>query len=215
MSDITIIATCYGDYWDTFHAQWERSIAGLNPAPAEVILVSDVPRPVPDGVRNMVIGPAHMTDYWMVGALAAETEWVSLSGFDDVWLPDAMVPFATDADVYGFPVILTGLMSGLFAYRGGYDDILDVAHNPMLGDFFYRRALLEEIPLRRVGYMDWHHFAEMRYFGRTFDAGGPPRAYKTRHPQAISLVNDPTFQHEIDDFKVRLRAGLIQKGVAE
>jgi hypothetical protein len=214
MSDITVIATCYGDYWDTFHEQWEQSIAGLDPAPAEIILVSDIERPVPEGVRNIAIGPAHMTDYWMVGALAASTEWVSLSGFDDVWMPDAMTPFETDADVYGFPVIMTGLMSGVFAYGGGYESILEVGHNPMLGDFFYRRSLLEEIPLRRMGYMDWAHFSEMRYFGRTFDAGGPPRAYKTRHPQAISLVNRPDFQHEIDDFKARLRAGLIQMGVA-
>jgi hypothetical protein len=59
MSDITIIATCYGDYWDTFHEQWEASIAALDPAPARVILVSDVPREVPPGVDNIVIGPAH------------------------------------------------------------------------------------------------------------------------------------------------------------
>lgn len=214
MSDITVIATCYGTYWDTFHAQWEASIARLDPAPAEIILVSDVPRPVPDGVRNIAIGAAHMTDYWMVGAMASSTTWVSLSGFDDVWLPDAMTPFDTDADVYGFPVIMTGLVSGMFAYAGGYESILDVAHNPMLGDFFYRRDLLEVMPLRRMGYMDWAHFAEMRYFGRTFDAGGPPRAYKTRHPQAISLVNDPGFQREIDDFKARLLAGQIEMGVA-
>lgn len=214
MSDITVIATCYGDYWDLFGEQWQASIARLNPAPAEIILVSDVPRPVPDDVRNIVIGPAHMADYWNVGAMAATTEWVSLSGFDDVWLPDAMEPFQTEADVYGFPVVMTGLMAGRFAYAGGYESILEVAHNPMLGDFFYRRALLEEIPLRRIGYMDWAHFAEMRYFGRTFDAGGPPRAYKTRHPQAFSLVNDPTCQREIDDFKARLVAGLIEKGVA-
>ena len=211
---ITVVATCYGDYWDTFHEQWEASIAALDPQPAEVILVSDVPRPVPEGVRNIAIGEAHMTDYWMVGALAAETEWVSLSGFDDVWLTDAMTPFTTDADVYGFPVIMTGLMSGLFAYQGGYEDILHVAHNPMLGDFFYRRDLLERVTLRRMGYMDWAHFSEMRYFGYRVDAGGPPRAFKTRHPQAISLVNRPDFQQEIDAFKVRLLAGLIEEGVA-
>lgn len=214
MSDITVIATCYGTYWDTFHEQWEASIAALDPAPARIILVSDVPRQVPAGVDNIVIGPAHMTDYWMVGAMAASTEWVSLSGFDDVWLPDAMTPFDTDADVYGFPVIMTGLGSGVFAYSGGYEDILRVQHNPMLGDFFYRRSLLEDIPMRRVGYMDWVHFAEMRYFGRTFDAGGPPRAYKTRHPQAISLVHNPAFQWEVDDFKARLLAGQIEMGVA-
>lgn len=215
MSDITVIATCYGDYWDTFHEQWEASIAALDPAPARIILVSDVPREVPPGVDNIVIGPAHMTDYWMVGALAATTTWVSLSGFDDVWMPDAMTPFTTDADVYGFPVIMTGLGSGIFAYQGGYESILDVMHNPMLGDFFYRRDLLERLPLRRMGYMDWAHFAEMRYFGYRFDAGGPVRAYKTRHPQAISLVNRPDFQHEIDSFKARLLAGLITEGVPE
>lgn len=214
MSDITIIATCYGDYWDTFGEQWKASIAALDPQAAEVILVSDIPRPVPDGVRNIAIGEAHMTDYWMVGAMAAQTEWASLSGFDDVWMPDAMTPFNTDADVYGFPVVMTGMMSGLFAYAGGYEDILHVPHNPMLGDFFYRRSLLEDIPMRRVGYMDWCHFAEMRYFGRTFDAGGPPRAYKTRHPQAISLVHNPAFQWEVDDFKARLLAGQIEMGVA-
>ena len=213
MSGITVIATCYGDYWDTFNEQWQASIAALDPAPAAVILVSDVMHPLV-GINNIVIGQRHMTDYWMTGVKYADTEWVSLSGFDDVWLPDAMTPFETTADVYGFPVIMTGLGSGLFAYGGGYESICTVGHNPMLGDFFYRREFLQRLPLRRMGYMDWAHFAEMRHFGYTFDAGGPPRAYKTRHPQAISLVNRPDFQHEIDDFKARLNAGLIQEGVA-
>lgn len=213
LSGITVVATCYGDYWDTFGDQWQASIAALDPPPAEVILVSDVPHDV-DGVWNIVIGPAHMADYWMVGALASQTEWVSLSGFDDVWATDAMTPFETTADVYGFPVMMTGLRSGLFAYTGGYETICHVGYNPMLGDFFYRRDLLERLPLRRMGYMDWAHFAEMSHFGYRFDAGGPVRAYKTRHPAAFSLVNDPDCQREIDEFKVRLNAGLIEEGVA-
>jgi hypothetical protein len=214
MSDITVVATCYGDYWEKFSARWLASIATLDPAPAEIILVSDVPHTVP-GVRNIVIGPAHMADYWNVGAWAADTTWVSLSGFDDVWMPDAMTPFDTTADVYGFPVMMAGLMSGPFAYGGGFDSIRHVGHNPMLGDFFYRTDLLLRMPLRQIGYMDWAHFCEMQYFGRTFDAGGPIRATKMRHPAAFSLVNDPTCQRELDAFKVRLNAGLITEGVPE
>jgi len=214
LSDITVVATCYGDYWETFHESWRSAIVALDPAPAQVILVTDVPRPVP-GVTNIVIGDAHMADYWMVGALAADTTWVALSGFDDVWETDAMAPFDTDADVYGFPVRMSGLMSGPFAYTGGFETICHVGYNPMLGDFFYRRDLLERLPLRRIGYMDWAHFAEMSHFGYRFDAGGPVRASKLRHPAAFSLVNDPTCQREIDDFKARLNAGLIDEGVPE
>jgi hypothetical protein len=106
-------------------------------------------------------------------------------------------------------------MSGLFAYTGGFESICTLSHNPMVGDAFHRRALLEEMPLRRIGYADWAHYCEMSHFGRTFDHGGPPRAAKVRHPGAFSLVNDPDCQRELDAFKARLNAGLISEGVPE
>ena len=204
--DMTIVTACYGQYWDQFSQAWEQSIVMLDPRPAEIVLVTDVPRSI-QRVRNIVIGQAHMADYFNAGAKAAETEWVVVAGFDDIWLPHAMSSFQTDADAYGYPMILTGIRQGLFGYSGGFESILNVSHNPMLGGFFHRRKLLKEIPFRRFGWYDWAHFAEMRYLGRTFDAGQEPRSLMVRHDKAHSLVGNAAYQREIDDFKAQLRAG--------
>ena len=209
--DITVVSVCYGDYWDKFSDAWIEAISMLDPAPAEVILVSDVPRDIA-GVRNLVMQQDHMADYFNAAAMAAGTEWVLAMGFDDLLMPEAMSSFATDADAYGYPMMMTGAMQGFFGYSGGFESILDVSHNPMLGGCIHRRRLLEEIPWRRFGWFDWAHFAEMRYFDRTFDSGEMPRAFMVRHDRAHSLRGDSSYQHEMDHFKAQLRSGLIEIG---
>ena len=205
-SNVTCISVAYGDYWDLFAEQWINSIKQLDPAAADVILVTDVPRNIV-GIRNISIGDGHMADYFNAAVAEVDTPWLVMSGFDDIWLPQAMKPFDTNADAYGYPMLRTGLLNGLFGYSGGYESILEVTHNPMLGGVFHRTALMREMPFRRMGWFDWAHYAEMRAKGKSYMASDEPRAIQVRHQRAHSIEANAAYQEEIERFKAQLRAG--------
>lgn len=211
---IAVVATCYGDYWERFSERWLASIEALDPRPAQVILVTDVLRPLA-GIDNIVIGSRHMSDYWNVGVKYASAEWVALSGFDDEWLPDAMEPFDTDAGVYSYPTILAGEREGVWRYGGGYDAITTDGDNPMVGGYFHRREVLERFPLRRLAYSDWAQFCELSRAGVRIEFSNRPRHIFHRHPSAFSLTGDSDHLAEIATFKARLNAGLIEEGAPE
>lgn len=205
VSPVTCISVVYGDYWDLFSDGWIASIRALDPAPAEVILATDVPRRI-DGVRTITIGQAHMADYYNATVAEAKTDWIFGGGFDDPWLPHAMMPVDTEADAYGYPMFRTGLINDTFSYKGGYDNIINLNHNPMEGGWFYRTELLREIPFPRVGLLDYAHFLYMRAAAKTIDAGGPPRSTMPRHERAHSMYHNAEHEAEIADIKAALRA---------
>ncbi len=212
---LSVVSICYGDdYWDRFSDAWFDSIRATDPRPDAVFLVTDVRRPVPAWVSN-VVAPGHMAEMWNAGIAHVDTEWCWPCGFDDVFLPAAFEPIVSDADAVFFPHELGGDASGRIGYLGGYEILPTLDTNPMCGGAIHRTALLREIPLRSVGYCDWVHFSEMSHFGKSIEFRDEPRLIFVRHDDAFSVLpNYPLIQQSLD-FNARLRAGLVEMGVPE
>lgn len=212
---LCIMSMAYGDYWDIWHKQWIENLEATDPKPDRVLLISDTKKDVPSWVENIAIGSKEMYQYANVGVMLADTEWISWHGLDDMYLPDAFLPFDESGDVYGYPHIMQGLRDGLAQYVGGYETMYDLPHNPMLGGFFHRRLTLLEIPYRRYGYMDEVQFCEMSWFKKKAVFGDKPRSIWYRHDRAHAMWHNDQHRNEANEFKQRLISGAIEKGVPE
>jgi len=213
--NVTTITSCYNDYWDLFGAQWLNTVAACDPQPVQVILVTDAPRDAPDWVTQIPCDDRHMGMMLNEGVKHVTTEWVHHHGVDDLLIEDAYTDVETDADVIAFPHLLGGTQQGLAQYQGGYETMWQLPHNPMLGGFFHRTRLLQEIPYRRFGWCDEANFCELAWFGKTLHVTDRPRSVWVRHDRAHAMFGNPAYTEEMNGFKGRLAAGLIQKGVPE
>lgn len=215
--DIAIVTSCYGDggYWDLFGDQWLSTVAACDPQPSQVILVTDTPWHVPSWVTQVPFHDRHMGMMLNEGVRHVTAEWVHHHGIDDLLMVDSYADIDTTADVISYPHIYGGMMSGIAQYRGGFETMWQVPNNPMLGGFFHRTQVLRDIPYRRYGWCDEAHFCEMAYFGKTLHVTERPRSVWVRHPAAHSINGNQAYQDDVNGFKARLAAGLIEMGVSE
>lgn len=213
--NIATVTSCYNDYWDLFGAQWLATVAACDPQPVQVILVTDAPRDAPDWVTQISCEDRHMGMMLNEGVKHVTTEWVHHHGIDDLLAEDAYTDVETAADVISFPHLYGGGMSGLAQYQGGFETMWQMRNNPMLGGFFHRTQVLRDIPYRRYGWCDEAHFCEMSYFHKSLHVTDRPRSIWIRHPRAHSISSNAAYQDEVNAFKGRLAAGLIQMGVPE
>ena len=205
----------YVSYWDDWGSRWLENLESLSTKPDRIMLLSDEKKDVPSWVENIAIGRRHMSQYVNIGAQLAETEWVCWQGLDDLYLDNAFLPFDESGDVYSYPLLLAGMMQGIFQYSGGYEQMYNLGHNPMLGGFFHRRSLVLEIPYRRYGWLDQIQFIEMSWFGKKVVFSDVPRGIFYRHANAHSIAGNPLFEEEAQQFREKITSGQIEKGVPE
>jgi hypothetical protein len=213
MTNLTILSVVWGDYFERFGEEWVGTLEGAGCD--QVVLVSDKRVSVPSFVKLIVKDFENPADFYHAGHRAVETEWLTTFGLDDLLLPGATLSVDSNADVYGWPSEFRGLKSGLAAYEGGYENIMDLSYNPMLGNWAYRNELWQEIPFRDYLYLDEVHFCELSYFGKTVEYSSVPRTTWLRHDDAVSMHPNEEATEQVRRFKAKLRAGQIQKGVPE
>lgn len=213
MTNIGIVSIAYGDYFERYGQQWINTLEEADCK--QVILVSDTRVSVPSFVKLIVKECDSMALYFRTGHEFLETAWVFNLGLDDLLLPGALDPIESDADVYGWPAEYRGLRSGSATYGGGFENMPNLDWNPMVGGWAYRSDLLREIPFRDYLYFDEVHFCELSYFGKTIEYSTRPRSTWLRHEGAHSMYANRQASEEVRQFRARLRAGLIEKGVPE
>ena len=212
---LCIMTMAYGDYWSEWSKQWLDNLESVDPKPDHVMLLSDEKKNVPNWIENIVLGRRHMSQYANVAAQISEQDWICWHGLDDMFLPDAFLPFDESGDVYAYPHLLGGIREGIAQYVGGYETMYSLPYNPMLGGFFHRRSTVLEIPYRKYGYMDEVQFCEMAWFKKTVVFSEKPRSIWYRHDKAHAMWHNDLFRDEANDFKQKLMAGLIERGVPE
>jgi len=211
--NLTVCSAVYGNFFDRFG---DHFISMLEEANCEqAILVSDKQVPVPSFIKLVVRDFVNLADLLNAVPDVLETDWALWMGFDDRVLPTGLSDIHSEADIYGWPHIMTGLRSGLSGYSGDYENTWKLGHNPMAGGFAYRKELLQEIPFRDYIYLDWIHFCETSYFGKTFEFSPEPRTEWVRREDSLALGANREAHSEVYEFQYKLSQGTIQKGVPE
>lgn len=211
--NVTVLSAVHGDWWERFGQDFVETLEGADCDSA--VLVSDRKVPVPKFI-NLIVKPFERhCDFLNTANEALETTWGLWLGFDDKLLPDALTPIQSDADIYGWPHEMGGIRSGYSSYRGNFEQTHLVSYNPMAGGFAYRKDFLIEIPFRDYVYLDWVQFCEASYFGATFEPSSMPRTIWMRYEDSLSVRPHKQGEAEVRQFKEKLNAGLIEKGVPE
>lgn len=208
---ITVASTVWGDWFEKYGEAFNDTLeqAGCEHA----VLVSDRKVPVTDCVELVVRERSNHADFLNAATHVAQTDWILHLGFDDLLLENAVDPIETDADIYGFPFLISGLRSGVAKYLGDYENTWRLGHNPMAGGFAYRKELLLEVPFRDFIYLDWIHFCETSYLGKTFESSDVPRTMWVRREDSLSLRGNSEAHAQVHNFQADLAEGLIHEGV--
>jgi len=211
--NITVISTVFGDWFEKYGQQFVSMLEEANCEQA--ILVSDKKVVVPSFINLIVKDFTNHADFNNVATDALETDWGLYMGFDDLVMEDGLADIDSEADIYGWPHQMSGLQTGLSSYSGNYENTWNLGYNPMAGCFAYRKELMQEIPFRDYLYLDWIHFCETSYHGKTFEASETPRTIWVRREDSLAYGGNREAENQVYNFQRKLQDGLIHKGIPE
>ena len=216
---ITAGIISFGDeYWPRFADRLFASFERCDPKPDEVIVVSDQMRQVPPYVQLVVVPPGR--NFMMYNDLAQHSncDYVFSIGLDDECTTDSFVPVDTDADAIIYPAQQVGEASwvAMTNNAGAIVDAWKAPNNPVNGGVIWKTSTLREMPIRDYIYADEVLWAEWSYFGRTkLHIDDRVRILWHRWRGSTSWPANTAGEHQAQDFKRKLREGLIQKGIPE
>jgi hypothetical protein len=218
VNTITAGACVWGDvYWPRFGKRWLDSVYITDPAPDQIMIVSDRHIEVPSDVR-LIVEPEVSFNAWNIFAQHCETTWIGGIGIDDEYVRDSFIDIDSDRDAIAFCCQQAGEATSIACPAG--EDAYIITHNlpnnPMNGGQFWRTSSLLEIPIR-AGYIycDEVLWAEWAYFGMKIKFENRVRQIWHRWSGANSWPANGLGESQAQEFKAKLRAGLIQKGVPE
>lgn len=198
-----ILHSCSIEYWERFGQTFSTMLEEMSPRADEVIIASLVPLDVPSFIKNIPTKELFW-DGCYDATLASETDWIVPVGIDMIVKPDGLTNFDYDCDV----VSIAGVLSDGRPFKAdptGYQNIMDIDHNPMSGMPVIRRNIAVAFPPRRSPYADWIMWMEFHKAKLRVEFDEQVRFIHVRHPDAISY--NPNMQGEAD---VRLMRSLLK-----
>lgn len=218
LNTITAGACVWGEtYWGRFGQRWLDSVWRTDPAPNQIMIVSDREINVPSDVR-LVIDESVSHDAWNLFAQNCETTWIGGIGVDDEYVKDSFADIDSDRDAIAFCSQQMGEATSIACPAGedAYSVTWQLPNNPMNGGQFWRTTSLLEIPIRRgYIYSDEVMWSEWSYFGKKVKFEKRVRQIWHRWTGANSWPANRLGESQAQEFKAKLRAGLIQKGLPE
>jgi hypothetical protein len=174
---VAVVSAIYGDDYDCFVYDWQKSIKRLNRAPDEVVLH-----------RGFAHGELHPWGRIMNEAIAeTTTDWIFPLGVDDMVLPDGLDGIdEVESDVWlmgyehlgGARKVRTFIPTAL-----PNDDYLASARNVYPGLSCFRRSAWERVggyPI--ISHEDWGFWRRLARAGATFSASGRVQTIYRDHP---------------------------------
>ena len=210
---IAVCVTVWGDFWDRFGEQFVEQMEKLNTEPDEVIVSSPKPLNLPKHWHE-IIQPHHKWNNWNDTMFAAHSDWVMPSGMDDIWYPDALdglTDVDEDVNIITYPWTQDGTVNS--PTQEGFDQILNVSHNPMVGGYLIRRSILWSIPYRQVVWNDWIQWMEIKKLGYKVAFRGNPGGEHIRRPDSYSIAPKANGELECEQMRAILREHEVVPGV--
>ena len=211
---IAVCVTVWGDFWDRFGVQFIEQMSKLNTQPDEVIVSSPKPLNLPKHWHE-IVQPHHKWSNWNDTMFAAWSDWVMPTGMDDIWYPDALdglTDVADDVNIITYPWTQDGTING--PTQEGFDQILHVSHNPMVGGYLIRRSVLWSIPFRQVVWNDWIQWMEIKKLGYKVAFKPRPVCEHIRRPDSYSIAPKANGELECEQMRAILREHEVVPGVA-
>jgi hypothetical protein len=211
-------AISFGDiYWPRFGARWLASIERADPQPDQVLLVSDRQLDVPSWVELVVIDGERR--FMLMNDLAehCRCDWWVMSGLDDEYAVDAFASIESNADAVFFPCQQAGETNAIAQWAGvdAFNVTWQLPNNPQNGGVAFRVSSLREVPVRDYIYADEVQWSEWSYFGLKADFDPRIRLIWNRWHGSTSWPANHAGEQQAQEFKRKLREGLIQKGIPE
>jgi hypothetical protein len=166
---------------------------------------------------NLVIADYSSFVLFNIAAQNCQTTWLCLTGVDDEFTETAFADLCGEEDAIAFSAQQQGEATWVAqpAGRDSYSITWQLSNNPMNGGHFFRASTLREIPFRNYIYCDEVLWSEWSYFGKTVKFENRIRQIWHRWSGANSWPSNSAGESQAQEFKAKLRAGLIQKGVPE
>ena len=210
---IAVCVTVWGDFWDRFGVQFIEQMSKLNTEPDEVIVSSPKPLNLPKDWHE-IIQPHHKWSNWNDTMFAAWSDWVMPVGMDDIWYPDALdglTDVADDVNIICNPWMQDGQLWA--ASEEGFNQILNISNNPMLGGILIRRSVLWSIPYRQVVWNDWIQWMEIKKLGYKVAFRGNPCGEHIRRPDSYSMHPIANGELQCEQMRAILREHEVVPGV--
>jgi hypothetical protein len=168
-NSLTVITTCWGDYWEKYGKKWLEIVTNLDPQPAEILFVSrdDIDLPDLPNLTHIIdknLGPAN----WYTGYVRfASKEWVTMFTLDDQMPLNGFANLKLEGDVVIGPCRNIGdsryhMVDIHMPSLESYDKIFEYEHYPLTGWAIFKREILLKIPSRPIDWEDWALFLELR-----------------------------------------------------
>ena len=210
---IAVCVTVWGDFWDRFGVQFIEQMSKLNTEPDEVIVSSPKALNLPKHWHE-IVQPHHKWSNWNDTMFAAWSDWVMPVGMDDIWYPDALdglTDVDDDVNIITYPWTQDGNVIG--PTQEGFDQILHVSHNPMVGGYLIRRSVLWSIPYRQVVWNDWIQWMEIKKLGYKVAFKPRPVCEHIRRPDSYSIAPNANGELECEQMRAILREHEVVPGV--
>jgi hypothetical protein len=185
-TSLTLITTCWGDYWNRFGSKWLENVTLLNPQPAEILFISreDIELPDMPNLTHLIdetLGP----DNWYTGYVRfAKYDWVTMFTLDDQMPLNGLKNLNLEGDVVVGPC----MNLGDFQYHqchihqpGNYKEILELDFYPLTGWAMFKKEILLKIPSRPIDWEDWALFLEFRQHNVDVRIDNKIRNYYVHH----------------------------------
>ena len=211
-------AISFGDvYWPRFGARMLASIERADPQPDQILVVSDREIDVPSWVELVVVEQGRRFLMYNDLAQHCRCDWLLPVGVDDEMMPNGFVSVESDADVICYPGQQAGEATWVAATidPNALAGAWNAPNNPLNGGVIWRTSTLLEIPVRDYIYQDEVLWAEWSYFGKTLQLDSRIRVVWHRWRGSNSWPANTEGERQAQDFKRKLREGLIQKGIPE
>ena len=211
-------AISFGDvYWPRFGQRFLASIERADPQPDQIVIVSDRPLDVPSWVELVVVAEGRRFLMYNDLAQHCRCDWLMPVAIDDEYTVDAFVPVESDADVICFPGQQAGGASwiAMTTDPNALASAWNAPNNPINGGVIWRTSTLREIPMRDYIYHDEVLWAEWSYFGKKLHLDSRVRVIWHRWSGSNSWPANHAGEQQAQEFKRKLREGLIQKGIPE
>ena len=217
LNSVTLGVVNWGEtYWPRFGERWLASITRCDPQPDQVMIATDKPlEGLPNNVRQIIYEGGFLG--WNLLAEHCGTEWLFGSGVDDELRVDSFAGIEAEEDAIAFGCQQLGETNAVAfpSGRDAYEVSWQLGFNPMNGGQIFRASALVEIPFRNYIYSDEVLFAEWSYFGKKIKFENRIRLDWHRWVGSNSWPANRAGESQAQEFKARLRAGLIKKGVPE
>ena len=210
---IAVCLTVWGDYWDRYGEQFIEQMSKLNTEPDEVIVSSPKALKLPKDWHE-IIQPHHKWNNWNDTMFAAWSDWVMPVGMDDIWYPDALdglTDVDEDVNIICNPWMQDGQLWA--ASEEGFNQILNISNNPMLGGILIRRSVLWSIPYRQVIWNDWIQWMEIKKLGYKVAFKGNPCGDHIRRSDSYSIAPKANGELECEQMRAILREHEVVPGV--